>query len=389
VTLRELNRLRVIEALYRHPGSTRAELARRSGLSRPTVTAFLEELARAGFVHDAAGSRTPRAHGRPPARLSLEPRAALAIGLDFGHQHIRVALCDLAGAPLATDWSPAQVDHAPGASLDLARELVNGVLRDAGVARERVLGVGMALAAPVERDTGAVHAEGFLPGWVGLRPGPELEARLGLPVTVQNDANAGALGEKVFGAGRGVDDLVYLRLSAGIGAGLVLAGRPYEGAGGVAGELGHVVADPGGLICRCGNRGCLETVASPVAVAALLERSRGEPVSEQRLLQLVRDGDRGAVRAVEDAAEAAGRVVAAVVNLINPELVIVGGELATAGDVVLAPLGAAIRRYAVAPAAARARVRAGELGQSAEVLGAAALILAESPRALARRVDVA
>ncbi|HWT23673.1 MAG TPA: ROK family transcriptional regulator, partial [Solirubrobacteraceae bacterium] len=299
---RELSRLRVLEALYRHPGSTRAELARRSGLSRPTVTAFVEELARAGLVRDAADDAGARPHGRPPARLSLAPRAGFAVGIDVGHQHIRVALCDLAGTPVATDWSPAQVDHAPEASLDLVRELVTGLLRDAGVNRDRVLGAGMALAAPLERGTGAVHVQGFLPGWVGLRPGRELERRLGLSVTVQNDANVGALGEKVFGAGRGVDDLVYVRLSAGIGAGLILGGRPYEGTGGLAGELGHVLADPEGLICRCGNRGCLETVASPVAVAALLERSRGEPVDEQRLLALVRAGDRGAVRAVEDAA---------------------------------------------------------------------------------------
>jgi predicted NBD/HSP70 family sugar kinase len=389
VTSRQLNRLRVIEALYRHPGSSRAELARRSGLSRPTVTGFVEELARAGVVLDAGGEGSPRPHGRPPGRLSLAPEAAFAVGLDFGHRHIRVAVCDLAGEPLATDFSPAIVDHAAAESLDLARELVRSALAEADVDSARVLGVGMALAAPVDRRSGAVHAEGFLPGWVGLRPAAELEARLGLPVTVQNDANVGALGEKVFGAGRDVDDLLYLRLSAGIGAGLILGGRPYEGAAGVAGELGHVVEDGRGLICRCGNRGCLETVASPVAVAGLLERSRGEPVGEQRLIDLVRAGDRGAVRAVEDAAEAVGRAVSAAVNLMNPELVIVGGELAAAGDALLDPLRTAIRRHAVAPAAAATRVRAGELGRSAEVLGAAALILAVSPRALAQRMDVA
>jgi hypothetical protein len=124
-----------------------------------------------------------------------------------------------------------------------------------------------------------------------------MEARLGIPVALDNDANLGALGEKAFGAARGVDDLVYIRLSAGIGAGLIIDGRPYHGRLGVAGEVGHVLSDPHGSICRCGNRGCLETVASPVAVAALLERSLRRPVTVPQLLELIAAGDRGARRA--------------------------------------------------------------------------------------------
>ena len=130
-----------------------------------------------------------------------------------------------------------------------------------------------------------------------------------MPVQLDNDANVGALGEKVFGAARGVDDLIYIRLSAGIGAGLILDGPAVSRRRGVAGEVGHVLSDPTGRICRCGNRGCLEMVASPVAVAALLEQSIGEPVSIKRLLELVAAGDRGARRAVADAGEAVGRAL--------------------------------------------------------------------------------
>ena len=209
------------------------------------------------------------------------------MGLDIGHQHIRVAVCDLSGKPVLDDWSPAEVDHAPVESLDLAHELVRDALASAGVDRDRLLGVGMGLAAPINKLTGELEANGILPGWHGIRPAEEMERRLGFPVQLENDANVGALGEKVFGAARGVDDLIYVRLSAGVGAGLILDGRPYHGVRGVAGEIGHVLADPNGLICRCGNRGCLETVASPVAVAALLERSTGQRVSVQRLIELV------------------------------------------------------------------------------------------------------
>jgi predicted NBD/HSP70 family sugar kinase len=176
-------------------------------------------------------------------------------------------------------------------------------------------------------------------------------------VLLENDANAGAVGETLYGAARGVDDLIYLRLSTGIGAGLVLGGRPYHGFRGLAGEIGHVMVDDGGPICRCGNRGCLEAVASPVAVAALLERSLRQPVSTARLLELVAAEDRGARRAVADAGELVGRVLSSLVSVLNPELVVVGGELAAAGDVLLGAIRAEIERHSVASGVRRGACR--------------------------------
>jgi predicted NBD/HSP70 family sugar kinase len=377
----------MIEALYHRPATGRAELARLTGVSRATVSALIDELERAGVVeeHAAPDETRPRGTGRPPILLSLVPSAAFAVGLDFGHQHIRVAVCDLSGGLVIDDWSPAEVDHAPVESLDLAQELVRAALDRAGIDHDRLLGVGMGLAAPINKTTGELEADGILPGWHGIRPAAEMEARLGIPVELENDANAGALGEKMFGAGRGIDDVAYIRLSAGIGAGLILGGRPYHGVRGVAGEIGHVIARENGQICRCGNRGCLETVASPVAIAATLPTRSGTPIPVAELLELVQAGDRGARRAVADAGEAVGRALATLVNVLNPELVVVGGDLASAGDVLLDPVRASINRYSVAPAADSVRVVAGTLGDRAEVLGAAALILAKSPHALAQR----
>jgi predicted NBD/HSP70 family sugar kinase len=385
---RELNRLHVLEALLGHPASSRAELGRRTGLSRATVSALLDELESARIVEQRPDERGdgdgPRPAGRPPLQVSLAPRAAFAVGLDLGHDHIRAAVCDLTGRAVAQESSRAEVDDAPAASLDLARALVARALRAADVPRERVLGVGMGVAAPVDPDSGTVHVAGILPGWDGVDPAAEMATRLGLEVQLENDANAGALGEHRFGAGRGARDMVYVRLSAGVGLGLILAGRPYRGGAGLAGELGHVAVADGGPICRCGNRGCLETVAGPPAVARLLERHRGGPVTVSRLLELVAAGDRGARRAVADAGVAVGDAIAAVVNVLNPELVVIGGELAGAGAVLLDPIRGAIERRAVPHAAATVRVTAGALGDQAEVLGAAALALARAPHALAR-----
>ena len=385
---RQSNRARVIQALLHHPASTRTALGELTGLSRPTVSGLVDELLAAGMVAtcDGAGDDRPRGAGRPAARVSLVPGTAFAVGLDIGHRHVRAAVCDLAGSPLADRFAAADVDEAPQESLELTAALVNAVIADAGIERSHVIGVGLGIAAPVNTLTGTVHVEGILPGWTGLDPAGELERRLGLAVQIDNDANVGALGEHAFGAGRHAAGLAYVRLSAGIGLGLVLGGRPYRGTVGVAGELGHVRAQEDGIICRCGNRGCLETVASPVAVADLVARSRRAPVDVPRLLELVAAGDRGARRAVEDAGAAVGAAVASVVNVLNPDVVVLGGELAAAGPVLIAPIEREIARRAVGPAASAVRVVQGELGEHAEVLGAAAMLLGRAPDALEARL---
>jgi predicted NBD/HSP70 family sugar kinase len=385
---REHNCRRVVAVLQSHPGISRTDVARRTGLSRPTVSALLDQLDAAGLLEQSASGHDAVRAGRPPLRVSLAPGAAYAVGLDIGHDHIRVGVCDLAGRLLCDAYAAEDVDDEPQETLDLACELASAVLADAGVGWASVIGVGVGIAAPVEAGTGALLANGILPSWAGVQPAPVLAERLGVPVRVDNDANAGALGEHMLGAGRGFDHVAYVRLSAGVGLGLILNGRPYHGAG-IAGELGHVTVVPpalDGAVCRCGNRGCLETVASPVAVAALLERSGHGSVTVDELLALVASGDRAARRAVGDAGASVGRAVAAVVNVLNPQLIVIGGELAGAGEFVLAPLRGALARHAVGPAVDAARVCVGELGERAEVVGAAALLLSDAPRALASRL---
>lgn len=376
----------MLEALHRRPGSSRLELAEQTRLSRPTVSTLLDELEQLGIVmpYELPGE-APRGAGRPPALLAVAPRAAYAVGVDVNHAYVRVAVCDLAGELIADELASALVDHAPEATLDLAAAMVRGVLARAGVAFDDVLGAGVALAAPID-SSGAVYAEGILDGWAGVRPAGELSERLGgLPVVLENDANLGALGEQAFGVARGVDDMAYVRLSAGIGLGLILHGRPYRGAGGIAGELGHVPAVDDGLICRCGKRGCLETVATPDAIARLLSQSRGEDLDVPGMLALVASGDRGAARAVADAGAAVGRALAMLVNVLNPRLIVIGGELARAGDVLLDAVRATLDHDAVAPSAAAVTVSAGTLGERAEVLGAAGTVLERAPEALAVR----
>jgi glucokinase-like ROK family protein len=377
-SLRELNRRRVIDALRDRGRASRAEIARATGLSRSTVSSIVSDLIESGLLTehaDETGVAHGEAGGRPPVLLSLNPAAGLAVGIDFGHTHLRVAVSDLSHDVLAEGRRELDVDHSAEEGLDAATELVEEVLREAEVGRNGVLGVGMGLPGPINRATRTVGSSSILPGWVGVDAAAEMERRLRLPVHVENDANLGALAEYVWGSGQGHSDVIYIKLSSGVGAGLLLGGRLHEGASGTAGEIGHTPAQQGTAICRCGSRGCLETVASARAIAEQLGASRGEPVSTHELLQLTADGDPAAARLIAEAGREIGVALAGLCNLINPDCVIIGGDLSAAGELVTEPVSESIRRYAIATAAEQVTVVAGVLGDRAEMLGALALVL--------------
>jgi predicted NBD/HSP70 family sugar kinase len=184
----------------------------------------------------------------------------------------------------------------------------------------------------------------------------------------------------VLGAGRGAEALLYVKHASGLGSGLVLGGRLYRGATGIAGEIGHVQAHPDGPLCRCGNRGCVETVAAAGPLLDLLRPVPGDGLTVQGVLELVRAGDVGARRVVNDAGRAVGRVVADLCNQLNFDVVVVGGELSTAGDALLDGMREAVDRYALPNAAAAVEIRPAELGARAELLGALRLVIGDTDR---------
>lgn len=371
LSLREHNRRRVVETLRDRGTASRAELARLTGLSRSTVSTLVAELQDNGLVVERATEPDSAAtQGRPPVLLSLDRSAGAVLGLDFGHSDVRVAVADLSRQVLAEGVVDLDVDHAGDGALDAAAGLVDQALADAGIDRDRVLAAGMAVPGPVDHEQDRVHRSSIIPSWSGMRPGAELSRRIDVPVHVENDANLGALAEVTMGAARGMQDAIYLMIGAGVGAGVMVGGRMLHGVGGTAGELGHVLVDDNGAICRCGNRGCLETVIAGPAVVQLLRPTYGDDLTLAEVLGHVADGDPGAVRAVTDAGHAVGRVVAAMCNVLNPEAIVIGGELAAAGEVLLEPVRTAIERHSIRPAADDVRVVASELGEKAEVLGA-------------------
>jgi predicted NBD/HSP70 family sugar kinase len=369
--LRDSNIQQVFEVLRVEGAVTQAEIARATRLSPATVSNIVGELRSRGIV------RTSRGGGRAVA-LSLDPTAGVVIGVDFGNRHRRMAVSDLAHNILAEERHPLDPGHHVQEGVAATVAGVDRLLAECGRQRSEVLAVAVGLPGPVDPATGQVGSSGILPGWADVHIGEAFESALGVHVAVDNDANLGALGEMHWGAGRGFRDFTYLKVTTGIGAGLVLDGSLYRGAAGTAGEIGHTTIDENGPVCRCGNRGCLELFAATPALLDLLRQRDEEVLTVRDLLEFSEAGDPGCRRVLEDAGRHIGVALANLCNLISPRLIIVGGELVGAGDALLQPMRESMARRAVPAAGQRAEIVPGALADRASVLGAVALALLES-----------
>ncbi|MFF8290156.1 ROK family protein [Streptomyces sp. NPDC016309] len=372
-SLHRANLERVVRAVRMAGSLTQAEIARTTGLSAATVSNIVRELKDGGTVEVTPTS----AGGRRARSVSLSGDAGIVIGVDFGHTHLRVAVGNLAHQVLAEEAEPLDVDASSEEGFGRAEALVKRLIAATGIGQDKVVGVGLGVPGPIDVSSGTLGSTSILPGWKGINPSEELSGRLGVPVYVDNDANLGALGELVWGGGRGVKDLAYIKVASGVGAGLVIDGQIYRGPGGTAGEIGHITLDESGPVCRCGNRGCLETFTAARYVLPLLQPSHGPDLTMERVVQLAREGDPGCRRVIADVGRHIGSGVANLCNLLNPSRVVLGGDLAEAGELVLGPIRDSVSRYAIPSAARQLSVAPGALGGRAEVLGALALVLSE------------
>lgn len=367
--LREANSARLIATVRRFGSITQVELAQATGLSAATVSTIVKQLAESGTVE----TRTTTRSGRRAQLVTLAHRPGLLVGLDVGLRGLRITLSDSGFDVLSDRVLPLPADPRLDTTLDRAALFVVELLEDLGEELDQVQGIGLGLPVPVDPGSGRVTARGIMPGWENVDIVDVLGGRLERPVVVDNDANLAALGEARFGAGRGVQDLIYVHASYGTGAGILIGGELHRGGDGRAGEIGHMLVDPQGPICRCGSRGCLDTQVGAQALLDSLRISRG-PRTLTDLLRLARDGDPGCRQVVEDAGATIGTVVANLALGVNPSAVVVGGELASAGEVLIGPIRAALARRTLLDAGEPLRVLPGELPDRAGALGALALV---------------
>jgi predicted NBD/HSP70 family sugar kinase len=371
-SLRTRNRRAVIAAVQDHPRASRADVARYTGLSTTTVSTLVAELVAAGVLVES-GTTVPPAGGRPAVALGLHPRTGAVVGVHLGHAGTRVVVTGLDGRVLSEQAHRSDVDHEPARSLDRVGATADALLDETAVDRHRVFGVGVAVSAPVLQSR-LLAAPPMLLDWGEVDIAGRITRRLGLPVYLGNDATLGATAEWRLGAGRGTDDLIYVMLSEGVGAGLVLGGRVHDGATGAAGEFGHVRAVADGHICRCGSRGCVETVAGARALVSALTHTRGPDCTLADLVRLA-EHDAGVRRLLADAGRAIGHALAGLCTVLDPRVVVLGGDVAVgaSGQVLVDAVRDALHQALPPVANHDLHVAQSALGARAEALGAALL----------------
>lgn len=369
-SLRSANQRRVVDVLRGQGGEgptdgapiTQADLARITGLAPATVSNIVRELVAAGVVDTEPGS------GRRGTAVRLSRAAGLVAGVDFGHSHVAVALADLAGNIVSEERRPLDSDDRYDDGLEVAGGLLEVMIAEhSGGTPPRTIGMG--LPAPISDEV--VRSSAILPGWVGVNAREVAAEFFGVPVTIENDANLGALAEHRRGVARGAGTSVFVKISSGVGAGLIVDNKLFRGSAGTAGEIGHLTLDEAGPVCRCGSRGCLEAYASIGTVQAMMA-GQLPGASIDIIVTAARDGNVSAIRTLEDAGLHVGWGLAAVVNLLNPDLVVVGGEMARAGELLLDSVRIGLRRHAL-DAAAATPVEASELAERASLVGAVLL----------------
>ena len=377
---RRANRARVVRALRERGAQSRRALAE-IGLSRSTVTSVVEELIDAGTVTEVAGSRDARGTGRPPTLVGLKDTLGVAVGVEVANGVVRAAVCNTAQELLLHDSVPMDDHTPPEATLKTVGALVGHMLDRLGLARADVLGVGLAMPGPIQRRSGLNGRATTLKPWVNVNPHATAAEVLRMPLVVGNDANFAALAEITWGAARGLRDVAYVYTASGIGVGFILNGALYLGANGTAGELGHTTIDENGLVCECGGRGCLNTLANADSICQKLWRSHHDRLSIGDVIKLAQTGDVGCRRVIADAGRHIGLAAANMYNLLDPELIVLGGNLAPAGEILLGPLRESMARRAIHAGEVLPPVVVGELDEHVVVVqGAAAAVLRDADR---------
>lgn len=372
---------KVHRLIWREHQTNRAEIARQLKLSRSTVSEIVDTLLNTKLVEEKGAGRS--SGGRRPIVLEYQDESYCILGVDIGATHVAVVLTDLGGKVLAWEDRKHPVRSDPEGTRALVLELCHNCLQSWAYGTSKLVRIGVAVPSPVDPLNPRMLSEIVIPAWQG-RSGLELlQDEFGVPVHVDNDANLGALAEQWWGVGHGVNDFLYVKIGTGIGAGYILNGEIYRGAGGVAGEMGHLPIDPNGEKCVCGLRGCLATLVGAPAMAAranaLLAEYPDSLLSNGRpTIVAIEDaalaGDKLALKVVEEVANHLGTALAGWFNLMNPQLAVLGGGLAKLGDLIIGPLSDKVHNSILVSSAA-AEIKTSQLGSRAIAIGAATLAL--------------
>ena len=352
---------------------TRADIITASGFARPTVTARIDELQKHGLIVPTGEASSTG--GRPPATFSFNPGVRVLLVADLGASQGRLAVTDLASQVLSERSIEISISKGPEPVLDTVADEFLSMLEEHGRPLEDVIGVGIGLPGPVEHDIGRPISPPIMPGWDGFDVPGYLQRTFPAPILVDNDVNIMALGEH-HSHWPDVENLIFVKVATGIGAGLIIDGELRRGEQGSAGDLGHIaVPRASDVPCLCGNLGCLEALASGHAVVNAL-REKGYSIDRtQRIVELVRAGDTVAMQTVREAGRDIGQVVASVVNLLNPSVIVIGGQVAAVGEHLLAGIRGVVYSRSLPLATQHLRIVVSKSAGQAGILGASQMVI--------------
>ena len=369
-SLRRANKANLLESIHKFGAMTQIELAEITGLSTGTVSTQVHQLVEEGKLETHNTIR----NGRRATLVALSHDQGLGVGLSITRRDLFLVIIDYSKDIIAEHRLPLPPKHKTDTTLERAIRLINETLENAGTDASEIVGIGVALGAPVDFHAQTVAIPGILPGWDGIDIRTPLTTAFHVPVMVDNDANAAAICEARMGAALGKQNFVYIGTNDGVGSGIMVNGDIMHGVTGLAGEIGHIQVDPLGSICSCGNRGCLNTIVDEARLVSLLSVTHGNMTMED-LVQTANAGDPGCRRVIADAAVRIGTVASDLCISVDPEMVVVGGSLAMSGDTFIEPFSETLQRLLFPNALTPIQVLAAQYPDSGSALGAAMMVI--------------
>ena len=371
--VKEINKSIVLDYIRHQSPISRARIAELAGLTKATVSSLVNELIGSRLVQEIGAGAS--SGGRKPMMLLFNGTAGYSIGVDLGVDYILVVLTDLSGR-IVFERRHAHTNTSVERVIDALKAAIREAADQAPASAYGIIGIGIGIPGISDGQGRVLFAPNL--GWENVPLGPAIEEAFGVPVVIDNEANAGAVGELQFGTGQAADNLVYLSIGSGIGTGIVLNKELYRGSSGFSGEFGHTSIELEGKPCRCGNRGCWELYASE---SALLEEARKQledrGLDVGRLIRLAEQGDEAAIRLFERWGFYLGIGIVNIMNGINPGLIVIGGKLAEAEQWLKAPLLAAVERRSMPYPRAGMGLKFSGLGARSTVLGACSFAISK------------
>jgi predicted NBD/HSP70 family sugar kinase len=371
VLIRAINRSIILNNIKTYGPIDRAQVARVTGLSPATVTGITSELIEAGLVFEKAPGDSRG--GRPPILLAINPKGGYVIGIKLMEDHALGALTDLEATVIKKDLVTLH-DQSVTSVILMLTHLIERLLSNAGISKKKLIGVGIGLAGIVDFERGLLRQSPFF-GWRDLPIRELLQPHVKVPIFLDNDVNTLSMAEQWFGAGQGIDDFLTLTIGRGIGLGIVANGRFYRGTGGGAGEFGHTLIDPEGPKCDCGKQGCLETYVGYPGLVRSSQRMDKNIMNIDDLFKGIEESDANILAVLQNSGDLLGRCVSNLINLLNPKLIIVGGEGVRLGKYFFEPMQTAIQKYSVPEMFRDCQIRIEPWGDDAWARGAASLVL--------------